>query len=205
MKPGPEYDFPLHVRPERFEYMYDDGDSVSHWYTGIYTATLNFTIEIAFVPRVNRKYTAWPPVLPDSADTVVSQQEARIVSLLLYHYSITPDALRAGQYEILPDPIREKLIKQGELEELENYSGDVPRVIFYITPDEWRLARRELYTVSCKYPNWRDDTPRVSQLMDLSFARLILDRIIPSGYLTNYELKLIDRLPPQAASVQGDT
>jgi hypothetical protein len=97
MKLSPRYDFLVSVRHQAWE----EEPKVAPLYQGIFDVTLNHTIGIMFVPDLEKNTNCWCPILPDNIDDITTNIEARLVSIALSKYSVTPNPLLAGQEEII--------------------------------------------------------------------------------------------------------
>lgn len=168
MKPSPRYDFPVGVGADSTEY----SGATRNAFSGIYTVTLNHIVLVTFVPSVNRQ-EPWPPALPEDFDSVSDSETARRSMIALARLSITPDDSRAGTIE-----------RHG--------SDKDARTIFYVRQDEFAVFARELEVVSDKLPGVHD-TALISELGDQSFVRFLLDKVLPSGRLTDHALQMLGR------------
>jgi len=168
MKPWRTHDFGIGAWPATS----DHPPPQNRHYEGIYSVTLNETIHIEFVPAIDR-HAPWPPVLPGDVDLVESTAEARRLTLTLARYTVTPDRERAGSTEKLD-------------------GKDADGVVFYVLPEEFDELSRDLYAVEDDAPGIHSSIP-VSRLADTALARFLLERLIPSGYLSDRELYMIER------------
>jgi hypothetical protein len=168
MKPRPQYDFSVEVWPDSADYP----SSAGAWYADIYSVTLNRSISIAFVPEFER--FPWPPGLPADVDDVRSCDEARRTTVALSRYVVTPDDARRASVETIPD------------------EEDTTRSMFYVGTTEFDELVRELEALAATMKGIHDSIP-ISQLNGTALARMLLDRILPSGQLTERELYMLGR------------
>jgi hypothetical protein len=85
MKPARSHELSVGVWPVQR----DHSGAGASLYNGIYTVTLNGTVQLDVIPQVDRS-PPWPPVLPDNVDLCTTPDEARRITLLLARYAITP-------------------------------------------------------------------------------------------------------------------
>jgi hypothetical protein len=163
MKPVPRRDFPVGITAARNEHPEEAAEVMA----GIYTVLLNHTISVEIVPQVDR----WPPDAPYGIDVPVSSDEARRAALWAARYAVTPDPVRAGAVERLsPDPDS--------------------AVVFFVEPAEFDAILAECAALEEGFAGIHSAKP-VSALGDSRLARFLLDRLIPSGYLSEYQRKLL--------------
>ncbi len=177
MKPFAQYDFPLGFRARVATIRVHRTPLM----VGILEVSLNHTVLIDFVPAFDR-HAPWPPELPENSADIRTTDQARRAVIALARFAVTPDEERAGQIEVLT---------QGE------YEG----VIFYIGPDAFERLTDELRSLSDRLSGVRDGVA-VSRFGDDPLARL-LNRIVDSGYLSQYQLRLLGRSSPGVSSAEG--
>ncbi len=170
MKPQPQYDFPVGVSPETAEH----AAPVSALFAGVYNVTLNHAETVMFIPTIVRD-PEWPPALPNDVDSPRSRKEALRFAIALSPFSVTPDETRAGTRETFT-------IDPGS-----------PNVIFYVSRAEFALLSQELESLADQFKGIHDALP-VSKIPD-HLAHLLLDRILPSGHLSERTLRLLGRMP----------
>jgi hypothetical protein len=94
MKPNPRADYPVGVREESWE---QSDSEAARLYEGIYTMTLNYRVDIAFVPDISAMAPPWDGHgLPANFDEIATVEHARYATALLGSYVVTPDATRIG-------------------------------------------------------------------------------------------------------------
>lgn len=151
----PRYAF--QVRPQSIEQWLPE---YAHFYEGIYGVTVNHHTHIAFVPAFQRPQ-AWPPQMPDDVDVVTSEDEARLFTALLAHYTITPDDKRVGQRETLhfPPPAMYPEIK------------DPTSTLIYVTTEQFIGFQQELATLAERLPSVHDRLwlPEVADQTSIQF------------------------------------
>jgi hypothetical protein len=181
MKTLQKIDFSINVRPQELE----ENPSFSEFYRGIYSVTLNKLVDITFVPEFERMESNWPPALPDNVDEPSSLQEARLWTIGLSKYVVTPSLIRAGQEEVisLPDSSNE-----FNLEENSPDNG----VIFYVTPQEFDGFSQELSEVS------KQTLPvysyvKFSEVQSLLTFQFLLRTIVNSENFSASDLNILKR------------
>jgi hypothetical protein len=167
VKPTPRHDFPVNVWADSNEHP----SPINELYRDVYTATLNHTVSIEFVPAFQR--APWPPELPNDVDEVASKDEARRTAVALAHYAVTPDAQRAGEFEAF------------------DRAGS-QSVIFYVSLEEFERLTNELRSLSDRFEGVHDSIP-ISELGVSALQTLVLERIIPSGQLSPRDLAMLGR------------
>jgi hypothetical protein len=166
MKPTPKFDFPVGVWPETREHL----SPASELYRGIYSVLLNHTVSIEFVPAFTR--APWPPTLPEDIDAIASSHEARRTTVALARYAVTADDARASTIEVI--------------------DGDGKHVVFYVCLADFDDLTIELQRVADELSGVHGAIA-VSQLAAPALTKLLLDRILRSGHLTQYELYMLGR------------
>src|SRR5690349_1968965 len=117
MKTSPLSDYPVRVRPASI----NEPDSVAGLYEGIYEMTLNSVVDIMFCPPVMELVP-----LPEDLDEITSALQARLATLLISRYSVTPESsLRSLEATIFYVSEREFEKFSGELHELSETLGDI--------------------------------------------------------------------------------
>jgi hypothetical protein len=177
MKPSPQHDFPVGIIRAS-----DENPDAKAMYTGIYSARLNHSVYVDFVPAFER--APWPPRLPVNVDDVKSIDDARRIAVASSFYVVTPDEARKGTIEIFPDPhADEDPILQGEGRFIS---------VFYVGAAEFEELSRELQALSDKMSGIYDSVP-VSELNGTALGRVLLDRIVLSGQLSDRHLYMLGR------------
>lgn len=176
MKPSPEYDFPVSVWKESKEHP----SPVNAMYAGIYSVRLNYSVSIEFVPAFER--SPWPPGLSGDVDEVRSCDEARRMIVACSSYVVTPDDARSGSIETFPDPGADMFPDtEGR-----------PISMFYLRVAEFDELTREIEGLCERLHGIYDSVP-VSELNGTLLARTLLDRILPSGQLSERALYMLGR------------
>lgn len=193
MKPSPRYHFPLTITSVERE----EG---SQTYGGIYELRLNYEVRLAFVPDVRRGPGPWPPPCDDPGPEP-SICGARISRIETSPYAITPDPTRAGHEELV----------MIEVPDRSGAPQPRPTAIFYVTTAAFATYLQEfealwgaIYVKDLGEPQrGPDDILYVPEaymrgmpypvLAQWAVVQLLLQRIIPSPYLTDYDLKLLGR------------
>ena len=177
MKPSPQHDFPVGIVNAS-----DEKPDSKAMYAGIYSARLNHSVYVDFVPEFER--APWPPRLPDNVDDVKSIDTARRIAVAGSFYVVTPDEARKDSIETFPDPqADEDPILRGE--------GRLISV-FYVGVAEFEELSGELQALSDKMSGIYDSVP-VSELNGTALGRVLLERIVPSGQLSARHLYMLGR------------
>ncbi len=169
MKPSLSSNFTLSVRHQ----IWEESPEVAKFYQGIYSVTLNFLVNVIFVPKFERNVNHWPPSLPENVDNVSSELEARLFTLFFSDYTITPDPLRSGQQEIIT------LASAAEEVKNTNSASDV-KVIFYVSPEEFATFSQELCVLAEQTPGVYDYV-KISEIKNLELAKFLLSCVINSS------------------------
>jgi hypothetical protein len=172
MKPAPRFDFPITVRRRAWE----EEKRVAHLYEDIYLVILNFSVEVSFIPEIDRSAVPWGHELLGDIDDPRSENEARWFSLLLSKYAVTPDSSRSGEEELIPPS------------EPTGPGG----VIFYVTRKELEIFATELSRLSAQLAGIHDSRT-VSELKGLEFTNFLLRRVIASKYFDEKDRNILGR------------
>lgn len=177
MKFGYPQDFAVRVRKQEE----DEERSVSRFYRGIYSVSLNFLVHIMFIPPFSHRGKRWALDIPDDIDEVHSVQEARLFTAALSEITVTPDNSRAGQEQLIAlaaplSPVADMATRQG--------------VIFYVTPEQFALFTQELAELAEQTFSIYGFFP-VSKLEHLESIKFITNKIIRSHYFSEKNLKII--------------
>ena len=172
MKPSPEYDFPINVRPQSLE----EEPAVAAFYRDIYSATLNYAVEVVFVPEVRSAAASWPPALPENADEAGSEIEARLNTVAFSKYVVTPDEALRGSAETFP----------------RSPDGAPAKTVFYVTRRAFESFREELSEVASQLSGVHD-ARRASELADRSFVRFLITEVIASEGFSPADAELLGR------------
>ncbi|MBW4601613.1 MAG: hypothetical protein KME29_19080 [Calothrix sp. FI2-JRJ7] len=180
MKPSLSSDFTVSVRHQSWE----EPPEVAEFYQGIYSVTLNFLVNVMFVPEfeinVNNSL-----IFPENIDNVSSEAEARLFTLCFSDYTITPNSLKKGQQEIIT------LASAAENSKDTNLISDV-RVIFYVSPEEFALFSKELSPLA-EQTSGVHDYVKISEIENLKFAKYILSSVISSSCFQEKDKKILAR------------
>lgn len=170
MKPAPRFDFTVDVRRQSWE----EEPEVADYYEGIFDVALNNCFSVLFVPSMVK--TVWPPVLPDDADAVGSEMEARLISLALSRYAVTPDDALAGQ--------EESFARQ--------WSESGPGLVFYVTEAEFSAFSGELALLADQRPSVHSGWA-VSEIADHAVAQFLVSRVAESKKLSPEDREMLAR------------
>ena len=170
MKPSPQYDFTISVRRHSWE----EEPEVAAWYEGIFEVTLNFTVNLMFVPALKRE--PWPPRLPEDTDAVHTEQEARSIAISLSRYAATPDDSREGTEERFA----------------RDWSESGPGVVFYVTSQEFATFSEELARLADERPSVHSGW-KVSEIPQLAVTRWLLTRVLASPSVSAKDLRMLGR------------
>lgn len=172
MKPAPRFDVPITVRRQTWEV----DQRVAHFYEGIYLVILNFSVEVSFVPEIDRSAVPWGQELPDDIDDPRSESEARWVSLSSSKYAVTPDPSRAGRDEVVSP----------------SGSAGPGNVIFYVAREQFDVFATELSRLSTEFAGIHDSRS-VSELKGLEVVDFLLRRVIVSKCFDEKDRNLLGR------------
>lgn len=124
MKPNPTLDYPVSVLPESAEVT---DRSRASLYEGIYRMTLNYRVDVVFVPDVSAATPPWDGRgLPADFDDVRDPIEARRSVALSASYVVTPNAARAGTTERFAFGGRENVVRYVTPAEFARFAADFP-------------------------------------------------------------------------------
>ncbi len=171
MKPSPQYDFPVSVRCQTWE----EEPEVAALYQGIFDVTLNHTLSVMFVPEVEINDNFLFPILPDNVDEISTELEARLVTIALSRYTVTPNSLLAAKEEIIS---------------LSGWRSSQEGVIFFVTPQEFSIFSTELSMLAKEIPSVHSDK-KVSEIKNFEVTKFLIDRIIPSKYFAEEDLQIL--------------
>jgi hypothetical protein len=144
-------------------------------YEKVFEVLLGYGTTLYFVPEVSATAYGWPPVLSDNIASF-GIMEARIEILTGIHYSVTPNAARAGQEEVLPPAYDD---------------DDRGGVVFYVTPEEFETFSQEYPIIQKRQAQDTDGHYQSFKIQNLkeefAIARFILERFVVSPHLYNYD------------------
>lgn len=163
MKVRPRADYPVGVRPMSTEVP----TKVADLYEGIYEVTLNNLVDILFCPAVSVSVAGpvfYNDLLPHDLDEITTTTQARLATVLLSSYTITPnDALRGHQ---------ELLVHDDEA----NVGGGL---VYYIAESEFEIYSSELRELSTQLGGLHSQVT-VASLGNYAVIRFIRDIVVPS-------------------------
>jgi len=174
MKVSPKVDFPIQVIPEADE---QEGPDLRQ-FEGIYRAVLNHTVSVTFVPDVSELAPPWDDSrLPSGVDFAENPQQARLISVLLATYAVTPNDTLAGTQE------RITWLPPG---------AETGALVFYVTGAEFARFATELAELSeIVYSRMPKET--ASTLRHYSVVRFLEQRVADSGLLHPYDAAILGR------------
>jgi len=168
MKVGPKVNYPVGVRPRAWE----EPNENAQLYQGIYAVTLNYTVDIDFVPDVTAIAPPWDfRMLPDNIDTIDTIDLARLATALFSSYVVTPNDRLAGT---------EDRINRTPPEGLEHV--DTSGVVFYVTAEDFSGFATQLDDLVDIAGDPRPGV-RVEDLRDREVIAFIERRIVASPLL----------------------
>jgi len=144
MNPSLSNNFAVSVRHQ----IWEESPENTEFYQGIYSVTLNFLVNLMFVPEFERNLTNWPPNLPENIDNVNSENEARLFTTAVSDYTVTPNSLLSGQ-ETITFVLADEKVKNADL------TSDV-RIVFYVSHDKFAIFNKELSMLAEKTPGIHD-------------------------------------------------
>jgi hypothetical protein len=174
MKPVATNDFIVKIIDEEWEVP----EKVSPYFREIFSAILNYTVTIYFIPEIDRSKIDWPPKFDEEKfENETSYLEARLTTLTLGRYIVTPNRSLAGQEELIPS---------FSSAEYSDYLSSKDIVVFYVTPEEYDKFSQEKYELQIKEfydPNEYDDFWRFSNIKKYQMGQFISERFLKSEYL----------------------
>jgi hypothetical protein len=181
MKPSLKHDFTVSVRHQ----IWEETPELGEFYQGIYSVILNFLVTIMFVPEVERTVDYWPPVLPENVDSVSTELEARLFTIALSDYTVTPNSLLAGKQEL----IQKQLVSEDR-----NNSNSVSKmgVLLYVSSQEFEVFSKELSDLAAQTPGVHDYVS-ISEIQNLELSKFILDSVIDSPHFSAGDLRVLGR------------
>jgi hypothetical protein len=135
-------------------------------------------------PKSKKTSDIWPPKLPENIDEPSSEQEARLWTVGLSKYTITPNKMFAGKEESIPP----SLSSEDTLLGINSESG----VVFYVDPKEFIEFTRELESISEKTLAVYDYV-KISDIKDLTFAEFIVSKVINSSLFSEKDLNILEK------------
>jgi hypothetical protein len=183
MKPVPTENFNVKIINEIDEKW--ELPETAQYFEGIFTAALNYSVFIEFVPEINRTVVGWPPKFNvETVDCETSDLEARIISLYTGSYVVTPNEALAGQEELIPTP----RILCGPYA---NDQRDI--VVFYVTPQEFNtFSQNKDELIDTPYfPGERDEIWNISNIKKYAIGQFICERFLKSKYLGAYNAYIL--------------
>jgi hypothetical protein len=176
MKPTPTSNFNVRLRDEIDEQL--EFPEIAQYFEGIFTALLNYTVSIEFIPEIDRSLTDWPPKFnEEKVEHETSYLDARLTTLTFASYAVTPNQSLAGREEVISkatifpnDPIHHEF-------------GDL--VIFYVTPEEFETFSKEKNFLQEEgwLPEERDQYWSITNLKKYAIGQFIAERFVKSKYL----------------------
>jgi len=181
MKPSLSTNFAVSVRHQ----IWEESPEHTEFYQGIYSVTLNFLVNLMFVPEFERNLTNWPPNLPENIDNVNSEIEARLFTVAVSDYSVTPNSLLSGQQEIIAFALADEKVENADL------TSNV-RILFCVSPDKFAIFSKELSVLAEKTPGVHDYV-EICEIENLEIAKFIRSSFINSPYFLAKDLKILVR------------
>jgi hypothetical protein len=165
MKVSPRADYPVRVIPQAWE----EVASRAGLYEGIFTVTLNHTVDVTFVPDVSAVAPQWDSrFLPASFDEVATVEQARVSTALVASYVVTPNETLAGTQERFVWP--------------PDGGPDAAVVVFYVTSAEFARYAEDLDRLSGIVGSLYPDKT-VSDLRDYEVVGFLERRVVASPLL----------------------
>lgn len=165
---------------------------VSDYYEGIYTVvSYGYSFfDVTFIPNFERKTDLWHQhgLFDYEEEDITSSQEARLLTSTDNRYAITPDANRAGTKQDFTVPLTSEQEANIKLDRLD-LKDFTERTIYYVTPRDFYTFRGELVTLKSEKSMTNLDLINLKEILDFSFMRFILDKIIPVKKLQELEEK----------------
>jgi hypothetical protein len=161
MKVSPRADYPVDVRLMYWEVP----TNVADLYEGIYLVTLNNIVDIQFCPAVSAvDPLIHKDLLPWNLDEITTTTQARLATVLLSRYTITPnDVFRGQQVQLVRDD--------------ESHVGG--GLVYYIAESEFEIYSSELRELNSRRGG-RSSQVTVSSLGNYAVVRFLRDIVVPS-------------------------
>jgi hypothetical protein len=141
-------------------------------YAGVFSATLNHSVHISFVPDLSDIAPPWDPgLVPTDFDAIDTSRQARMATVYVNLYVVTPNASLAGTEEWVDWPPRP--------------SGLPSTLIFYVTPEEFERYAADLDGLA------EESDEVVADLRDHEVIVFIERRIVASGFLAPPHAELL--------------
>jgi hypothetical protein len=180
MKAWPTADYPVRVLPREAE----EEPTTARLYRGVFTVTLNHTVDVVFVPDVSAVAPPWDPAtLPADLDAVATVEQARLAAALLAPYVVTPNAARAGAEDGFAWPV--------------DAGPGTAGVVFYVTPAEFAAHAAELARLT-EVAGRLHSQRRVGELREYGVVAFLERRVVDSGRLAPRHAELLGRAGPGA-------
>lgn len=175
MKIGPNADFPVRVR-----YRSDEvSPETAQLYADVFDVWLNVTVSLTFVPDLSGIAPPWDDrLLPQDIDAVTTVAQARMASVLLETYVVTPNVRFAGT--------EERFRRFGA--DAEEPSG----VVFYVTPEEFDRHRTGLAALN-DITSGTFIGVKVGELRGHDVVTFIERRILDSAWLRSEDAIMLGR------------
>jgi hypothetical protein len=174
MKTVATNDFTIKIVDEEWEVP----AKVSQYFKGIFSAILNYTVTVYFIPEIDRSKIDWPPKFDeDKFENETSYLEARLTTLTLGKYVVTPSRSLAGQEELIPS---------FSSAEYSDYLSSKDIVVFYVSPeeyDEFSQGKCELQSKEFYGPSEYDNFWKLSNIKKYQIGQFISERFLKSEYL----------------------
>lgn len=181
MKVSPKADYPVQVTTHE---RYEDDPRTGPLYRGIFRVVLNHQVAVLFVPETGAGAPNWDyRDLSEKLDAVSTVEDARLATLLVESYSVTPNDARADTEDRLPWPAQDT--PAGHFE---SSTG----VIFYVTNAAFARYTADLQQLEGIVSDAWDNEP-VSRLRDYEVIRFIEERIVASPWLEPYDAMMLGR------------
>lgn len=190
MKPSLERDLTVSVRHQ----IWEEAPEVAEFYQGIYSVTLNFLVTVMFVPEVARTVDNWPPVLPENVDNVSTELEARLFTIALSDYTVTPNSLLAGKQELIP-------LSLVSLDMNNSDSVAKMGVVLYVSSQEFEVFSKELSGLAEQTPGVHDSV-RIGEIQNLEVSKFILSSVIGYPHFSAGDLRVLGREDEYAKKLQ---
>jgi hypothetical protein len=169
-KVSPRADYPVKVVPEPWE----QEPPAAHLYEGIYTVVLNSVVEIVFVPDVGAVAPPWDE-LPDRVESVA---QARLASVLLARYAVTPNDPLAGREDRFELPASGGFDTTGG-------------VVFYVTAAQFSGWSAELARLAEQDRQSFYATRTVSALRELQIVSFVERRVLNSPRFAERDARML--------------
>jgi hypothetical protein len=167
VKTSPRADFPVYVRRQDYE----EEPSHQRFFSGILVVSLNYVVDVSFVPAFEKRQWPWPPQF---IDPIESTDAARYSSIAIANLVVMPSDDLSGREEVI------------------RYPDCSDTVVFYVADAEFSLYVCELTSLAQQQTS-RFEAPNVSSIEHLKVGKFLVSRIASSTLLNEHDKGMLGR------------